>query len=268
MPKDLQAVVAASQRGKAAPANGGFHAAGDNSNTQFAILGLWVARRHGVPTDPSLARCASVRFRNSQHGDGGWGYIPSGRSMRGLGSTPSMTCAGLLGFGPRLWRRQRSDPERNNAKLRAKSPAARSGQGRPVRDRHWRRWAPALAGLPTGRPAGNQGPVLQKGFYYLFSLERVAVAFNLKTIGNKDWYGWGSEILLNSQGPDGLWQGEHGASVDSCFALLFLRRVNLVKDLTAVLKGVPGPRRSDVERRRRRRRRAARSGFEVRHHAR
>ena len=32
------------------------HGAGDNSNTQFALLALWTARRHGVPTDPAAPR--------------------------------------------------------------------------------------------------------------------------------------------------------------------------------------------------------------------
>ena len=45
----------------------------DNSNTQFATLALWVARRHGLPVDHALARIDS-RFRHSQGADGGWGY--------------------------------------------------------------------------------------------------------------------------------------------------------------------------------------------------
>src|SRR5262249_52466574 len=67
------------------------------------------------------------------------------------------------------------------------------------------------------------------------------VAFGLNTVGSKDWYGWGCEMLVQSQGADGTWKGEHGPEVDTCFALLFLRRVNLAKDLTATLRGVEDP---------------------------
>src|SRR5262249_3581901 len=77
-----------------------------------------------------------------------------------------------------------------------------------------------------------------KAYYFLWSLERVAVAFGLPTIGNKDWYGWGTEVLVANQRKDGSWQGSyahHGA--DTCFALLFLRRANLARDLTTTLKG-------------------------------
>lgn len=244
LPKDLKAVIDALDRGAVPAMNGGRagHGAGDNSNTQFAILGLWVARRHGAPTDRALAK-SEMRFRNSQHGDGGWGYVPIAHSMRGLGSTPSMTCAGLLGLALGYGVGNEAIL-RTNPKGPGKKPAPRV----PAKDPQVRAALAVLGGCigrPTnqvpGRPGKAQGPVIQKGYYYLFSLERVAVAYNLKTIGNKDWYGWGSEILLNSQGTDGLWQGEHGAAVDSCFALLFLRRVNLVKDLTATLKGVEDP---------------------------
>ena len=51
-----------------------------------------------------------------------------------------------------------------------------------------------------------------KGFYFLWSLEHVAVALNLETIGKKDWYNWGAEILLASQGPAGGWHGDYAGS--------------------------------------------------------
>ena len=77
-------------------------------------------------------------------------------------------------------------------------------------------------------------------YYYLWSLERVAVALNLDTIGNKDWYAWGSGLLLSNQEEDGTWQGDYGTGgVDTCFALLFLKRANLAMDLTALTRAHP-----------------------------
>src|SRR4029079_2140121 len=51
----------------------------------------------------------------------------------------------------------------------------------------------------------------------------------LDAIGGKDWYAWGSAVLLKSQKADGSWQGEYSqGGVDTCFALLFLRRSDLI----------------------------------------
>src|SRR5262249_13996781 len=81
---------------------------GGNSNTQFAILALWVARRYGLPVGGALGM-AEKHFRASVNPDGGWGYVVAdlggrpgvgmGGVTNGAGSTPAMTCAGLLGVG-------------------------------------------------------------------------------------------------------------------------------------------------------------------------
>ncbi len=88
---------------------------------------------------------------------------------------------------------------------------------------------------------GNGGGVARVGgrtYYFLWSLERVAVALDLKTIGKKDWYGWGAEILLANQQRDGSWDGDYSpAGIDTCFALLFLQRANLARDLTSRITG-------------------------------
>jgi hypothetical protein len=81
-----------------------------------------------------------------------------------------------------------------------------------------------------------------RSFYFLWSLERVAVALNLETIGNKDWYGWGADVLLQSQRRDGSWAGDYSeGGVDTCFALLFLKKANLVKDLSKLTGHVKDP---------------------------
>ena len=74
--------------------------------------------------------------------------------------------------------------------------------------------------------------------YYLWSLERVAVTYNLRTIGGKDWYAWGTPIILANQQADGSWSDRFPGVPDTCFALLFLNRVNVVQDLTRNLNTV------------------------------
>jgi len=79
-------------------------AVGDNSNTQFAVLGIWAAGRHGFDPNDTL-EAVDQHFRETSGRDGGWAYEP------GSGRTNSMTCAGLMGLAisaarPKLAERQ------------------------------------------------------------------------------------------------------------------------------------------------------------------
>jgi hypothetical protein len=212
---------------------------GDNSNTQFATLALWVARRHGIPVEKALSR-VDKRFRTFQNADGGWPYMPStlpvpvvprgpipAGGMEMIGSTATMTCAGLLGLAV--------------AQGSATDAAVEAGKPAPdlTNDRNVKRGLAALA-TAIGTPAGKDGKIPSvggKSFYFFWSLERVGVILDLDTIGGKDWYAWGSEILVANQAADGSWSGLYGPTVDTCFALLFLKRANLARDLTATLEG-------------------------------
>ncbi len=79
----------------------------------------------------------------------------------------------------------------------------------------------------------------QRDLYFLWSVERVGVLYDLPTIGRKDWYRWGAEMLVANQKPQGNWAdgGYPGTNlvIDTCLALLFLKRGNLVADLTTKL---------------------------------
>jgi hypothetical protein len=216
----------------------------DNSNTQFAVLALWAARRHGVPADPALG-LINARYRVSQNGDGGWGYkfraYPPDDRKRDGKSTATMTAAGLLGlatvYGAVAEARLRTEKPEEGAKP-VKVPE-------PTGDPAVRAALIALGTAIDHPVAKKKGkavvPKLEDGgraYYFLWSLERVGVAFGLKTIGGKDWHAWGSEVLVASQGPGGGWKGDYADSgADTCFALLFLRRSNLARDLSTVLRG-------------------------------
>jgi hypothetical protein len=201
---------------------------GDNSNTQFAILALWAARRHNVPTDQGIL-AAYHRFAVSQNPDGGWGYMPTGRS-----STHAMTCVGLLGeamghgASPEVVGVNPKNPKEVVIRPALEDPAIQKG-------------LTALAKY-IGTPSKNekQTSFPMENLYFLWSVERVAMLYDLKTIGGKDWYGWGAQILVHNQQADGHWANSHyhgaNASLNTSFALLFLRRSNLVQDLTHNLR--------------------------------
>ena len=263
LPEEIRQQVVAVENAAAMMSGGG----GDNSNTQFAALALWVGRRQGLPVERALQRLEH-RFRATQGADGGWGYLvmmapPQANAPPMVGrSAASMTCAGLLclavanGSAVEVGRERK--PDAKPARDLNKDPHLVRGLQAlaTVIDlpTNVREGPPAM--IPSGRgiglpPEGIKGgppiPRQQVGggtYYFLWSLERVGVALDLQTIGKKDWYNWGAEILLANQQPDGSWAG-HPSGADICFALLFLKRANLARDLTAELKGLvkdPGER--------------------------
>jgi hypothetical protein len=241
---------------------------GDNSNTQFATIALWVGRRHGMPVDKAF-KAIDARFRKSQNADGGWQYMYVNETTP-LFSRPAMTCAGLLGLAVAagasneavLRAGGKGDSRAAPAKDFSHDPAARAGlialgnfldgtKGEAQRPgmRGGRGQAPPLPLLPgggdlaplNGQPGNNF--VLGTDFYFFWSLERVAVVYGLETIGNTNWYEYGTAKILASQQRDGSWYGAHGeGGVDTSFCLLFLRRSNVAHDLSASLKsgGVGG----------------------------
>src|SRR5262249_35073164 len=76
--------------------------------------------------------------------------------------------------------------------------------------------------------------------YTLWSLERMAVLYDLPTIMGKDWYRWGAQFLLVNQQADGSWQGTYPeGGCDTAFAVLFLKRANVAADLTERIKKDP-----------------------------
>jgi hypothetical protein len=196
----------------------------DHSNTQFAVLGLWVAGRHGRNARIPLAR-ADSHYRKFQNTDGGWAYRPP---PQGTTSTLANTCSGLLalaaGHGINAQAGRDARP----------LTGPRAGKDRAV--------AAALERLTQflfpGQQAGGGGSC---DLYTLWSVERVATLYDLHTIGGQEWYPLFARALLSAQQEDGSWRTSHPGPIDTCFALLILRRSNLVPDLTAVIQGKPPP---------------------------
>jgi hypothetical protein len=235
LPSDLKNLPVLQYR-KGRPLLGG--GAGDNSNTQFALLALWSAKKHGVPVKRSL-EMAETRFRQSQRPDGSWAY-DSGSSKW----MDSMTCAGLLGLA--AGHGSQWDADTAKTKVQEKSPAGKKAAFDPAIDRALDFVSRRIGkpGVPqasqSGRYAGGKiGANAHGDLYYLWSLERVAVVYGLKTIRGKDWHAWATPLLVASQQADGSWRDAHAGVPDTCFALLFLKRHNVARDLSDLLRSMP-----------------------------
>ncbi len=196
----------------------------DNSNTQFALIALWVARKYNVPVEKTFA-LVDQRFMSSQQTDGGWGYM----YVKGF-STNSMTCVGLIGLavGHGSYKESLGVAWKLVKEKQLKdSPAVQRGLAKlgeyiGVAPADWNQMSP------------------KQNLYFLWAVERVAVMYGLQEIGGKDWYSWAAQQLVVNQLADGSWQNGmyHGTSktLDACFALLILKRANFVPDLTESLQ--------------------------------
>jgi len=189
---------------------------GDHSNTQFALLGLWGAGRHGFDSDRAL-ESIDGHFRSTQLRDGRWGYRIN------MPGSDAMTCAGLMGLA--IAAARPSVAERQTARARGAALAA----------------DPAFQAAlhAVGQDARRAGP--QSDIYYLWSLERVCVALGLRSLDGFDWYARGARILVDRQRDDGGWPHDRwGRLPSTCLAMLFLRKANLAFEIDRVLR-LPSP---------------------------
>jgi hypothetical protein len=123
--------------------------------------------------------------------------------------TGSMTTAGLAGLAicqDELWSSRRFTPE------------ARARSRRAIRD--------ALAWLQDNFDVTkNPGqPANAWHHYYLYGLERAGILSRSRFVGKFDWYLEGAQFLLASQRGNGSWAGDQAGTIDTSFAILFLRR--------------------------------------------
>lgn len=201
---------------------------GDNSCTQFAVLGLWVASRSGVNIDRTLTKVAK-RFVKHQADDGGWAYVAEDKNGK-LPSGDSMTGAGLFCLAV-AEANQIRDSLKSGKKSEGPEATGKSLLENQVFAKGLKRTGDFVKGLSPGT-----------GRYFLWSVERVGVLLGLEQIGETNWFQKGADGLLKSQKEDGGWPtawadtDKDGLS-DTSFALLFLRKANLGSDISRLLEG-------------------------------
>jgi hypothetical protein len=205
----------------------------DTRNTLMALLGLWVGHRQGVRISAPLARSAS-RFNEAQCANGGWGFSPWKKSPQG-----SWTAAALVALALR-----HGAANSDVLHPRAGSGAAAVPQralAKVAQDPHVVKGFQYLGQFLNSIVKGDKKwQSLTVTCYSLWYLELAAMTFDLSTIGGQDWYTIGASVLLANQNSEGRWKVDDDALEDTCFALLFLRKANLLPEVTPLLKGI-GP---------------------------
>lgn len=188
---------------------------GDQSNAQFALLGLRACQESGVEI-PKETWTEALKFQlRTQRADGGWGYYF--RDMKDKTGYGSLTLAGISAVAICRFYLGVKDPSQD--------PAVKKGIAWVAKRLEFNK-NPEVTGSNVIDP-------LAWHFYYLYSIERTAIILNLEKFGDREWYAGGARWLLLRQNTDGSWTTglklqwvAAGDMVvpDTCFAILFLTR--------------------------------------------
>ncbi len=199
---------------------------GDNSCTQFGVLGLWVASRYGIPIETAMAEVAN-RFIDGQNTDGGWSYAPSSKE-KAEPTKDSMTCAGLFSLTVARATRIRQQQKETSGTATERGGEKATLLSDPAYSKGFTK---------VGDFAKNLGPGTPR--YVMWSMERLGVLLGLEKLGETDWFARGADGLIKTQNADGSWGGGKELVSDTAFSILFLRKANLGSDISRLLEGEP-----------------------------
>lgn len=185
-----------------------FDASIDNSNTQYALLGLWSGSQADVKLKRDLWETIREYYLRTQHREGSWAYIPHGEK-----ASLTMTTAGVSGL--------------LIASMELALPCNSTGDGKGRACGEY----PDQQAIKKGiRWVSNRFTVDFPGatFYHIYGLERLGRLTGERFIGPYDWYREGCEWLVKNQKKDGYFSAigiwDQWPVVSTSFALLFLSK--------------------------------------------
>jgi hypothetical protein len=190
---------------------------GDNSNSQYAALGLRACIDAGCVIERKVIKRALNWWKTAQNLDGGWNYTtPSAQNP----SYGSMTVAGIAAICIYLYYLKKDMKVVKNNKYIKKGV----------------KWLVKNFAVDK-----NPGKKTIWHYYYLYGLERAGALYDTEVFGTHRWYQEGARYLLKNQESDGSWKR---SVQDTCFAILFLRRA------TKKLEGIETGKRTKKKKRR------------------
>ncbi len=176
---------------------------GDNSNSQYGLLGVWggVLNNEEIPREYWML--VLKHWMNDQAGNGGWGYREpdkTTRTMTAAGIASSFVCFDNL-FADAFIR------------CTASSKFTSIQKGLDWMERNF---------------TDDEGNINMRGghsAYYLYGVERVGLASGYKYFGKADWYKLGCEWAVHQVRETAGKRGNRGSDrIKMSFILLFLAR--------------------------------------------
>jgi hypothetical protein len=175
----------------------------DNSNTQYAMLGLAACMAAGFWPPADTFTLVEKHLTGCQKEDGGWGYREGEKDH----SYGAMTAGGVSSLGICL-RARNQDPMKD------------------VRIRKGLEWLGKNLAFDK-HPEGDE----KWQFYWIYSVERAGAFAGTPWFGDRPWYSEGATWLLANQKPDGSWEADKKNKTsdticDTCWAILFLKQAS------------------------------------------
>jgi hypothetical protein len=202
----------------------------DNSNSQYAALGMRACHDSGIIIPRDVTALAIKWIRGAQSNDSNAKAEPLDVDTKISGGPgPGSTVASnRVVAAPQGWCYQKDSESYGS--MTAGSVGSLCiwlyiNDNDEGRNKSWRRDKNVHEGLQwiNKNYSVTENPI--KGnewyLYYMYALERVGMLFGTETIGAHEWYPDGAKVLLESQKDDGSWDGKVW---DTCFAILFLKR--------------------------------------------
>jgi hypothetical protein len=213
---------------------------GDNSSTQFALLGLHAASQAGVAVSPRIWERTRACLERAQCVDGGWPYYPGSPYSP---TTASMTCAGISGLiitGSRLF--QAKETLVGDAVMDCGKKGVHPGIRRGLE------WLATNFAVDRNHGASVHH---QWKYYYLYGLERASRLTGQRLFGDRDWYREGTQELLAGQDPVlGSWAGaihEREPTLATSLAVLFLATARAPVLINKLAHGPGGDWNNDID---------------------
>jgi hypothetical protein len=188
----------------------------DNSNTQYALLGLHEGHRAGALVPKEVWKSIETYYVKSKADEFGWGYLPSFNPVRHTPPILTMTVAGMCGL-------LIAGMELNEGRETDNHDGSFKNCGFYKENEHIAKALKWIAEhFQIERLAGGNV------YYNIYGLERAGRLTGLRFLGNHDWYREGCVFLVDGQRDDGSWHQpggfDHWPCISTSFALLFLSK--------------------------------------------
>lgn len=187
---------------------------GDNSNSQYAALGLRACFDANIRLPEEVLQKARAGWASSQWADESGAGDVGKNSVSSGASAPSV----------RGWNYKKKGEAEDVATL----PMTAGAVGATViceyiLGRDWKKDPVTRAGVNW---IGKHFSI-HENYYYLYGLERAGMLYGCEAFEGRNWYEEGARLLLAKQKPGGSWgdrKNQDENTWDTCFAILFLKK--------------------------------------------